>query len=186
MLHRLKRDCCRIWGADSFISRKHCLFIRPGQMFFVSGLSLLKGYKGIKTRAFKVKNAVVCFILHNCTFNFQKVEQESWATIHENKKKPPVNFQRLNSVPNSVSKVFVPAKIMSFLDDSNNTPTTYMSFSLIYRVNLDKPHIKEHPTLVLVHRKHFTVCFFGKWPQTKCKVTFDTSFWPNFLCSFTW
>ena len=22
-----------------------------------------------------------------------------------------------------------------------------------------------------------TVCFLDKWPQTKCKVTFDTSFW---------
>ena len=23
---------------------------------------------------------------------------------------------------------------------------------------------------------HYTVCFFNKWPQTKCKVTFDSSF----------
>ena len=31
----------------------------------------------------------------------------------------------------------------------------------------------------------FTVCFIDKWPQTKCKVTFDTCFWASFLCSFT-
>ena len=31
-----------------------------------------------------------------------------------------------------------------------------MSVSLIYGVNLDKPQIKEHPTLVLVHRKHLS------------------------------
>ena len=31
-----------------------------------------------------------------------------------------------------------------------------------------------------------TVCFLEKWPQTKCKVTFDTCFWPSFSCSFTW
>jgi len=30
-----------------------------------------------------------------------------------------------------------------------------------------------------------TVCFFDRWPQTKCKVIFDTSFWISFLCSFT-
>ena len=30
------------------------------------------------------------------------------------------------------------------------------------------------------------VCFLEKWPQTKCKVTFDTCFWPSFSCSFTW
>ena len=29
----------------------------------------------------------------------------------------------------------------------------------------------------------FTVCFLEKWPQTKCKVTFDTCFWHSFLCS---
>ena len=31
-----------------------------------------------------------------------------------------------------------------------------------------------------------TVCFLDKWPRTKSKVTFDTSFWYRFLCSFTW
>ena len=30
-------------------------------------------------------------------------------------------------------------------------------------------------------------CFFlHSWPQTKCRVTFDTCFWHSFLCSFTW
>ena len=30
-------------------------------------------------------------------------------------------------------------------------------------------------------------CFFlNSWPQTKCRVTFDTCFWHSFLCSITW
>ena len=33
---------------------------------------------------------------------------------------------------------------------------------------------------------HSTVCFLNKWLQTKCRVTFDTSFWHSFLCPFTW
>ena len=31
-----------------------------------------------------------------------------------------------------------------------------------------------------------TVCFLDSWPQTKCRVTFDTCFWHSFLCSFIW
>ena len=31
-----------------------------------------------------------------------------------------------------------------------------------------------------------TVCFLDIWPQTKCRVTFDTIFWHSFLCPFTW
>ena len=31
-----------------------------------------------------------------------------------------------------------------------------------------------------------TVCFLDKWPQTKCKVTFDNCLWLSFSGSFTW
>ena len=31
-----------------------------------------------------------------------------------------------------------------------------------------------------------TVCFLDRWPQIKCRVTFETSFWHSFLCPFKW
>ena len=35
-------------------------------------------------------------------------------------------------------------------------------------------------------KRRVTVCFLDKWPKTECKVSFDTSVWSRFLCSFMW
>ena len=67
-------------------------------------------------------------------------------------------------------------RVLAFVETSNN--------ELAGKV--DPPLRKENrPLKGFSTLSIFTVCFLVKWPQTKCKVTFDTCFWYSFLCSFT-
>ena len=37
-----------------------------------------------------------------------------------------------------------------------------------------------------LNKKQLFACFLDMGPETKCKLTFDSSFWYTFLCSFAW
>ena len=57
-----------------------------------------------------------------------------------------------------------------------------------YYIGADRKYLVRHPFVYSTRHLMYikantppTICFIGKWPQTKCKVTFDTSFWPNLV-----